>query len=294
MKTTGSAANIDLVPTGKVVIGDDKLSLYGKNFPSYPSTEASTYDHKYYLQLNENKELKWDEYDKTTVGNSKADASTVDYRIKSLQFSFPGGHEWSELLISDSGDTSLPIKSIGGKSLFGDADIECAKINGEKVIDSSKDFTLLDSTNTTWQALAGGGVTIEGKTGQLIGTPQFSGGKLTFSQSKDTLKFDDGNLYADGFYMSSDERNKTEIKSPEFNGELPEIRQFVYKDSSVFSYGVIAQEVEKSGLEVLVNTAEDDRKTVNYTALLCLMIDDLRKKNQALEERVAELEKHNR
>jgi FtsZ-binding cell division protein ZapB len=62
----------------------------------------------------------------------------------------------------------------------------------------------------------------------------------------------------------------------------------------VFSYGVIAQEVEKSGLEVLVDTAEDDRKTVNYTALLCLMIDDLRKKNQALEERVAELEKHNR
>lgn len=156
LETKGNADNITLKPGGKIIIGDINsstkiLSIYGKDIPIYPT--ASTYEHKYYLQLDTDKNLDWGEYDKTTLGNR--DASNVDYKIKSLRFTLQGGHEESNLLItSDSdADTSVAIKSICGKSLMGDANINCATINGSNIFDSTQNFVLLETSNSVWQTI---------------------------------------------------------------------------------------------------------------------------------------------
>ena len=90
---------------------------------------------------------------------------------------------------------------------------------------------------------------------------------------------------------SSDRRRKTDIRPIEYKGELPEIVQFRYKDSSSLSYGVIAQDVERVGLEHLVQTDSlSTMKSVSYTELLILYIKDLQERNRLLEERVERLE----
>ena len=85
--------------------------------------------------------------------------------------------------------------------------------------------------------------------------------------------------------MASDERLKTEIKDAPENVSLPGIKEFVWKDSSVKSYGVIAQELERIGLNELVDD-NGEKKSVDYVPLLCLMIKNLQARVEELEKKL--------
>lgn len=99
-----------------------------------------------------------------------------------------------------------------------------------------------------------------------------------------------GKLYAKKVYMSSDAKLKTDVKDAPADIQLPDIKEFTWIDSSVKSYGVIAQDVEAAGLTELVSD-DGDKKTVDYAALLCLMAKQLQEKVARLEAKIDQLER---
>ena len=71
-----------------------------------------------------------------------------------------------------------------------------------------------------------------------------------------------------------------------------EIKQFNFKsdENKTVKFGVIAQEVEKEGLENLVSQGVDDgMKSVDYTSLLCLKVKMLEEKMKMMEKELQEL-----
>lgn len=100
--------------------------------------------------------------------------------------------------------------------------------------------------------------------------------------------------YATAFYESSDARLKNNIFDID-KSDLEKVDQIQHKTFTVNvdgseHYGVIAQSVEEAGLERLVSTNEDGYKSVDYTSLLILENESLRKKVASLEERLAAIE----
>lgn len=95
-----------------------------------------------------------------------------------------------------------------------------------------------------------------------------------------------GPMYATAFYESSDRSLKENIK-PISNSDLEkvkniEFKEFNFKENSTKKYGVIAQEIEEVGLNNLVSKNREGVKSVDYTSLLILKI-------QQLEEEIKEL-----
>lgn len=71
-----------------------------------------------------------------------------------------------------------------------------------------------------------------------------------------------------------------------------EIKQFNFKsgENKTVKFGVIAQEVEKEGLENLVSVnGETGLRSVDYTSLLCLKIKALEDKLEKMERELQEL-----
>ncbi len=114
----------------------------------------------------------------------------------------------------------------------------------------------------------------------------------------------DGTITASGAIYSSDMNLKENIKvvnSNDFNRvKMVQAKSFNFKDdeSKRTVYGVIAQDVEKAGLEELVHIKEDGYKAVDYTAYLilkCAYLEDfcakLNGKIAELSEKVKQLEK---
>lgn len=67
----------------------------------------------------------------------------------------------------------------------------------------------------------------------------FEDGVLSYTYFDD-ITYSNGTLTCKQYIMESDERLKTDIKDIKYDGELPEIIQFRWKDTSALSYGVIA------------------------------------------------------
>lgn len=95
---------------------------------------------------------------------------------------------------------------------------------------------------------------------------------------------------ASAFYESSDVTLKENI-NPISDSDIDRVKEIDFKEfnfiddkSKTKKYGVIAQDVEKAGLDNLVKIGNEDKKTVDYTSLLILKI-------QQLENRIKELEK---
>jgi len=139
-----------------------------------------------------------------------------------------------------------------------------------------------DSTGTTYTA--GDGITIDGTTIKLSGS---------YSSS----------FTASSFYASSDKKLKTEIKPVSADEPTPSVYSFKWRDTSLQSYGFIAQELELQGYDDLVTTSrEDGIKHVDYNAALSLAIgklqaevdkmkSDYERRISALEEKIKELKK---
>ena len=88
-------------------------------------------------------------------------------------------------------------------------------------------------------------------------------------------------------YKSSDIRLKDHIQTISSSDKLESFVKFRWKESENDSYGVIAQEVEKSHPE-LVNTNDEGFKSVEYQGLLCNQIgklcEDLKEKGILTDE----------
>ena len=93
-------------------------------------------------------------------------------------------------------------------------------------------------------------------------------------------------------FISSDERLKQHIK--QIKKETSEIAdslklvEFKYRDDDTGRkvYGVIAQDVEKSGLYDLIHTDEDGMLKVDYTSFIILKLKALSDRIEKLEEKL--------
>ena len=97
-------------------------------------------------------------------------------------------------------------------------------------------------------------------------------------------------VYAPAFYESSDANLKTNLEPIEeniveeiFNHEPELIKRFQWIDSGEFSYGVIAQEIQKFAPELV---SECDGLKVNYDAALALLVGALIRRVKNLESKV--------
>ena len=184
-----------------------------------------------------------------------------------------------------------------------------ANINGRPIISNSasslpdSSYIFVEESNDLWKhiketASSEYNPKQTSDSGKFVTKVEFTDGHLKYyeCQGVEYKKNNSGNggyLLCDQYMMnSSDERRKTDIKEPEFSGELPDIVQFRWKDTSALTYGVIAQDVEKAGLDTLVMTdGETGIKSVSYTELLLLYVKDLQERNKSLEERIKRLER---
>jgi hypothetical protein len=98
------------------------------------------------------------------------------------------------------------------------------------------------------------------------------------------------NVTAAAFYESSDIRLKQNIKQLFTSSNIPQIKEFDWKESGKHSYGLIAQELESMGYTELVDIKDDGYKSVNYTAAHSLIIGKLQLKIKELEDRIKYLE----
>lgn len=90
----------------------------------------------------------------------------------------------------------------------------------------------------------------------------------------------------DGFYEQSDQRLKTNIRPIEIKDDI-ELVEFDWKESGNHSYGVIAQQIEKSYPELVDNTG--DYKTVKYDSVLIVKCAQLEQRINKLEKELEEL-----
>jgi hypothetical protein len=114
--------------------------------------------------------------------------------------------------------------------------------------------------------------------------------KYTESDSLKCYIRHDGVMYASAFYESSDIRLKQNIKQLFTSSNIPQIKEFDWKESGKHSYGLIAQELESMGYTELVDIKDDGYKSVNYTAAHSLIIGKLQLKIKELEDRIKYLE----
>lgn len=105
-----------------------------------------------------------------------------------------------------------------------------------------------------------------------------------------------GYVYAQQFFVTSDERKKQNIQT--LQDPLEKIRringvEFNWRDSEARDWGVIAQDVEKVAPFLVRTDPLSNYKTVNYNSLIALSIEavkELDSKNKALEAELKKIE----
>lgn len=110
------------------------------------------------------------------------------------------------------------------------------------------------------------------------------------------VSLSNGQVTATKVTQTSDERLKENISTIiEDIDKIKDIEFFEFNlnddVNKTKSYGVIAQDLEKVGLENLVVEDANGYKAVDYTALIMLELQRQRKVIAALEKRLAEIEK---
>ena len=150
-------------------------------------------------------------------------------------------------------------------------------------------FLQVDSNhNFVWQEAAMKTYNAEGKN-YIIGSLNPAQGKtLTKGTYQEQVYFTNtGDMYARNYYATSDINKKTDITDISISNNNIHTVAFKWKDTSIQSYGFIAQEIEKQYPE-LVNTDDDGSKTVNYIAALSLYTAQLENRIKILEDKLKE------
>ena len=281
LMTIGSNTETRVKGTLFAVDPSTTMYIYDKFFPPYPK---STFDDNY-LTYNVSTGMLWRPLQYTTIsdGHTTTDSSVVTFRTLS------NGDDSISLIKSSDSQTPIYVKTINNIKLVSDdahSNIDCLLINGKPAIgvDSSFDFVV---NSSAFENLSKGHIikTSETNSNFITGIADAGDGQLNISVDSD-VHVSAGQLFAKKVYMASDERLKTEIKDAPKNVSLPGIKEFVWKDSSVKSYGVIAQELERIGLNELVDD-NGEKKTVDYVPLLCLMIKNLQARVEELEKKLS-------
>lgn len=172
-----------------------------------------------------------------------------------------------------------------------DYTVEFVKINGKSLIGAENIILATPddiSTNTTKLSIKEQEGT---KTYNVTGWSKDSKGsehEMDIAYATSVTFTDSGDLIASRFLWNSDERLKTEIGEVEVTDYLPEIKQFYWKDSSIRSFGYIAQELEYYYPE-LVSEDSNGIKKVDYSAALSLTVACLQKEVHQLYKENAEL-----
>lgn len=149
-------------------------------------------------------------------------------------------------------------------------------------------FLQVDADNNfVWQDAAMKTYNAEEKN-YIIGSLNPAQGKtLTKGTYQEQVYFTNtGDMYARNYYATSDINKKTNITDISNNNNIHTVA-FKWKDTSIQSYGFIAQEIEKQYPE-LVNTDDDGSKTVNYIAALSLYTAQLENRIKILEDKLKE------
>lgn len=151
-------------------------------------------------------------------------------------------------------------------------------------------FLKYDGSNNmfTWEEAAMRTYNAEAKNYIIGATAPENGVVLVHGTYQGQVYFTNtGDMYAQNYYATSDINKKTDIQSISNNNDNIHTVAFKWKDTSVQSYGFIAQEIEKQHPE-LVNTDEDGSKTVNYLAALSLYTAQLENRIKILENKLKE------
>lgn len=194
---------------------------------------------------------------------------------------------------------TINIKTINGKSLIFNSSLPYASkyvsnwYLGEAVSSIERDIKLvtpkeLDSSsskitlqrNESTAILIG----IDNPANYGASTPH----NITHYFNSNIMFNNSAELFAQRFYQSSDERLKTNISEVEVNDYIPSIKQFDWIDSSIRSYGYIAQELEIYHPELVKEDANGIKK-VDYDAAHSLAIAVLVKDNELLHRENLEL-----
>lgn len=198
-----------------------------------------------------------------------------------------------------SGNTVIPLIADNNSNTL----IRFRTINGKSIIENSE--TTTDTTGFNIEALNKNDVSIFAQlnainaangsgTFRIWGTTGTEFGNLKNHLETDVATLESvyfkptGAMFAQSFYASSDERLKTDIQSID-TVNAPEIKKFTWKDTSVVSYGFIAQDLEKAGYGELVSEGDNGYKKVNYDAALSLKIASLENENKKLKKQVDNL-----
>lgn len=121
-------------------------------------------------------------------------------------------------------------------------------------------------------------------------------GNIQLANQRTTINYSDGSITTPKVTQTSDKRLKENINT--ITEDLDKIKEIEFFEfnlnddvNKTKSYGIIAQDLEKVGLENLVVEDANGYKAVDYTALIMLELQRQRKVIAALEERLAEIEK---
>lgn len=121
-------------------------------------------------------------------------------------------------------------------------------------------------------------------------------GNIQLANQRTTINYSDGSITTPKVTQTSDKRLKENINT--ITEDLDKIKEIEFFEfnlnddvNKTKSYGVIAQDLEKVGLENLVVEGANGYKAVDYTALIMLELQRQRKVIAALEKRLAEIEK---
>lgn len=227
--------------------------------------------------------------------NNDTDVCAKDSYFRSIR----SGNVAKRTIIPCEGGTPKPstndfidLKTINGKSLLTNTQNEDIALLTMENIKNLVSVQYLDNTIKDQQYKIFGATVSQIRqlnTPREAATSNVTEGEATISYYEGLYYRGNGNLYASGYYGTSDERLKRDIKP--ISPDLPKlnIREFVWNDSSVKSYGFIAQDIEKDFPE-LVDTGDDGFKRVSYNAALSLKVAQLENEIESLKSLIKEMQ----
>jgi hypothetical protein len=215
---------------------------------------------------------------------------TAEHNILSgacISFSDTSGHQYTT--VGSANVSDINIATIGGKTLDGAHNIDVMTINGKPTVGQNDSLSLV--TDSSFNDYKGDVVHF------TSGTPNGNSFLIIKSNGSEGYKIEEitditisgGNLSAKAFIMSSDRNLKTDIREDCFEKEMPSLHGFKWKDSSVQSYGFIAQELEEGGFGHLV-TEHDGIKGVDYMAALSYKVAQLERENEMLWDAIHDMQ----
>lgn len=119
-------------------------------------------------------------------------------------------------------------------------------------------------------------------------------GNIQLSNQRTTINYSDGSITTPKVTQTSDKRLKENINT--ITEDLDKIKEIEFFEfnlnddvNKTKSYGVIAQDLEKVGLENLVVEDANGYKAVDYTALIMLELQRLRNEVKELKATINDL-----